>query len=61
MIGDGDDVFLRCEVCGLTCPLPPDIRPSPVHEFVRQHQVEVDALMHPAECPAWGMTSSSSR
>lgn len=56
---DGDNVFIRCDACGLVCPIPPGMVPSPVHDFVRQHRLETDPALHPAECPAWGMAASS--
>jgi hypothetical protein len=57
VVQDGEDTFVRCQRCGLSCRVPPDLPAKAVADFCRQHHADVDLALHPRECPTWASGS----
>lgn len=50
---EGDDVHIRCEVCGRTCRVPPDLPVSALQAFYDLHPSDRPGTEHATTSPRW--------
>lgn len=50
---DGDDVHVRCEVCGRTCRVPSDLPVRALQAFYDLHPDDKPVADHATTCPPW--------
>jgi hypothetical protein len=53
VVEHGDEIMVRCPICGLCCLMTIEVRVAQLQEFLDQHPWDTDPSSHPAQCPAW--------
>jgi hypothetical protein len=53
VIRNDDETLVRCQLCGLTCAVPVEVRLAQLSDFLRDHRDDIHPALHPAQCPAW--------
>lgn len=53
VVFEGDDVHVRCDVCGQTCRVPPDLPVSGLQAFYDLHPSDRPAAEHASTTPRW--------
>lgn len=53
VIFEGDEVRVRCEVCGQTCTVPPDLPVNALQAFYDMHPDDKPVTEHADTCPRW--------
>lgn len=48
---DGDDVVVRCEICGRSCVVPRGLPVHQLRDFYDGHPADQEAARHAVDCP----------